>query len=44
MMSHFPNKERPPVQISCNIFNGFSIIKEMPGLVGSGTPVFSSQR
>jgi len=22
----------------CNIFIGFSIIKEMPGLVGSGTP------
>jgi len=22
----------------CNIFIGFRIIKEMPGLVGSGTP------
>ena len=22
----------------CNIFTGFRIIKEMPGLVGSGTP------
>jgi len=24
----------------CSIFIGFRIIKEMPGLVGSGTPVF----
>jgi hypothetical protein len=25
----------------CNIFIGFRIIKEMPGLVGSGTPYSS---
>jgi len=26
----------------CNIFIGFGIIKEMPGLVGSGTPCIFS--
>jgi len=28
-------------QFRCNIFIGFRIIKEMPGLVGSGTPYMS---
>ena len=27
----------------CNIFIGFRIIKEMPGLVGSGTPCMYKQ-
>jgi len=28
----------------CNIFIGFRIIKEMPGLVGSGTPYIIVRR
>ena len=27
----------------CNVFIGFRIIKEMPGLVGSGTPYITLQ-
>jgi hypothetical protein len=38
MMSHFSHNERTLIKFCCNIIFGVRIIKEMPGLVGSGTP------